>query len=126
MRRLALLLLTLALAAAPAGALAQSAGDEQYADPLAEEAQAPTATPTEEEPLSSEPPANLGSGSGSGSGSGAPAATPTPTAATRSASGAAEAHDALPNTGSEPLVLAMLGAGLLCAGAGIRLRLQAD
>ena len=122
MRRLVPLLLLLAFAAAPAGALAQSAGDEQYADPLAEEVQAPTATPEEEQPLSDDPPANLGSGSGSGT----PEATPTPEEATEAASTDSTAADTLPNTGSDPLILGMLGAGLLCAGAGIRLRLQAD
>ena len=124
MRRLVLLLATLALAVTPAGALAQSAGDEQYEDPLAGESQAPTATPQEEEPLSDDPPANLGSGSGTSTP--APAATPEPETAAGSATGGSGSVDMLPNTGSDPLIVALLGAGLLCAGAGIRLRLQAD
>jgi LPXTG-motif cell wall-anchored protein len=118
MPRLATMIAILALGLAPAGAVAQSAGDEQYADPFATEAQVatPTPSPADEEPLSNEPPETLGSGN----------AEATPTPAPSSSAGGAEADDALPNTGSEPLVLAMLGTGLLFAGAGLRLRLQAD
>ena len=123
-RRLASVLLALALAlAAPAAALAQSAGDEEYADPFAAESQAgtPTAAPSDEDTISNEPPANLGSGSTTASAT--PQAAP---AASTPAPKAASGDDALPNTGSEPLVIALLGAGLLFAGTGLRLRLQAD
>jgi hypothetical protein len=106
--------------ATPAGALAQSAGDDQYQDPFG------------------------GSGGGSGGGGSAqpaptpatPAApsgtaapsTPAPTAPTASASQAPAAQPAgqLPYTGSpvEAGLLAGVGAVLLAGGVGLRVRLR--
>ena len=113
-RRPAIVLATLALAAAgaPAGALAQSPGDTQYQDPLAsdtgpsrdglsgqETVQAPRNTPE----LSSAPPR----GGSPSSGATRRAAPPGPQLAA---------------TGAEPGLLALLGIGLVLAGTGLRLR----
>ena len=115
-------LATLALLTAPAAALAQSAGDDQYSDPLG-----------------SNPSADRGnSGSGSKqpshSQSPAPSAAPSSSATTGSGTSAggsngsgshatASGRRELPRTGGEPGLIAALGAGLLLTGAGVRLTL---
>lgn len=92
----------------PAAAAAQSAGDEQYEDPLAGQQESeqpqPTATPA---PAAPAPDADSAQ---------APApAGPAPSA------GAAQ----LPRTGEDPLLAALAGAFLLASGAALRLRLRA-
>jgi len=96
------------LALLPAGAAAQSAGDEQYEDPFADEPaqqQAP-ATP----PASTAAPA-------------APAAPaePAPAAAAPATIAAAPQASAaqLPRTGGEPWLLALAGLVLLSAGVAL-------
>jgi LPXTG-motif cell wall-anchored protein len=108
-RRLTATLAALALLAAPAGALAQSAGDEQYADPFGDVEQ-----PSQDQ--------------GGSNGSPAPAGDPTPQAP---ASGSAPATDAdpgtggsLPHTGFPALLSALLGAVLLGSGISVRRRTQ--
>jgi hypothetical protein len=102
----------LAGVALPAGALAQSAGDEQYQDPFA---------PGGEQQESS-------GGGQAGQQPATPAPTPTP-AGRAPATGAptATAASALPRTGGGPPAapLALLGGGLLAMGAGIALFLRA-
>lgn len=100
-------LAALALLVAPAGALAQSAGDEQYADPFGD-----TEQPSQDQ--------------GGSNGSRAPAADPT---AQTPASGAAAAADpgtggSLPRTGFPALLSALLGALLLGSGVSVRRRAQ--
>jgi LPXTG-motif cell wall-anchored protein len=122
--RLAALVATIALMA-PASAFAQGAGDDQYQDPFPD-------TPTQTQPddgLRDEPPGGgsggsgggAGSGGGSGSGSDGGAETPAQQPAPGAQAAAADGSQ-LPNTGGEPLWLAVLGAGMLLAGTGLRLR----
>ena len=119
MRRLATLALAASLAL-PAVAHAQGgAGDDQYQDPFGNSG------------------GNSGSNSGSGGGgsnqsnppplSSAPppasapvsTTTPAPAAATATAQGAQ-----LAATGADPMLVALLGAGLVMGGTGLRLRLR--
>ena len=112
-RLIAAVLAVLALALAPAGALAQSggAGDDQYVDPIGGNSQQQS-----------------NSGGSSGSGSNGPALSNTPalsaqaspsTAATPTAS----SGQTLPRTGADAGVLAAIGLTLLLAGLGLRRRL---
>ena len=98
---------------APAGAIAQSAGDEQYEDPLAGEQ-------TEASP----PPA-----SGSQGSTPPPAASQPPAATTPSAQPApppAAGSEELPRTGGREALLASLGMVLLAGGVALRRRSAAD
>jgi LPXTG-motif cell wall-anchored protein len=116
--RLATLLAVLLLAF-PAAAFAQGAGDDQYQDPFGEE---PAQTDDDGGGLSETPPGggsdggsdSSGGDTGGGDTSGTPApATPAPEAT---------ASNQLPNTGTDPRVLGLLGSTLLLAGVGLRLR----
>jgi LPXTG-motif cell wall-anchored protein len=99
-----------AFLAAPAPALAQSAGDEQYEDPFAGEDQSqsqpdPTATPAPAEPAPAEP---------------APE-EPAPVAE-QPAPAATQQQSELPRTGLG--VAPILAAGALLLGGGIALRVR--
>jgi hypothetical protein len=105
-RAIAALILAVAMLAAPASALAQSAGDEQYVDPFQDEGngeqveqQEPQPAPAPEQP--SEP---LPSVEGE-----APAAE-----------AAQETAPSLPRTGAPVLLFAAAGYALLLAGIAIR------
>lgn len=110
---LVLALLALSALAAPVGALAQSAGDNQYQDPLAGHS-------------------SKGSGGSSGGGSrsaqSTPAATPSANSGTSGSSGSGSTSGAkasaqsgqLPRTGFELLIPVELGLALLLAGATLR------
>jgi LPXTG-motif cell wall-anchored protein len=103
--RLSLSLVAVLFALLPAGALAQSAGDEQYQDPFADEpAQEAPAAPPASTPAPAAPAAPATAGQ-------APAAAP-------AAPQAAAAQ--LPRTGAETWLLALAGLALLCAGATLR------
>lgn len=122
MTRIALIALTLLLAVAlPASALAQSAGDNQYQDPLAG------------------PRGNSSSGGSSGGGGGGSSGSSTPAPSTGSSSGspgsssgtagstsssgtagATASGSALPRTGGHPELIAL--AGLVLLGGGIAVR----
>lgn len=146
MPRLATLISVFVLAL-PGAAFAQGAGDDQYQDPFGDEPAQQDDSGGGDGGLSDEPsvPGDGGgsgssgggsgssgsgssgsgsSGSGSGSagtsGSTAPAPT-TGTAGTASATPAA-GGDQLPNTGSDPRLLLLLGAAFVLTGAGLRLR----
>jgi hypothetical protein len=111
MRRLVTLLAALALLAPAPAALAQSAGDEQYADPFG---QADQPNNSQEQP------------------SQAPAAAPPPAPAqTGTALGASQAEVAqqtsaptLPATGFRAILAAGAGALLLASGATLRRRVS--
>ena len=111
-RRLTAALLAACLLAAPAAALAQSAGDEQYADPFGNV---------------DEPSQNDGGSNGSGtSGTDTTASAPT-TAVQDQAAAAADSgssSSSLPLTGFPAALSAMLGALLLVMGASVWRRAQ--
>jgi LPXTG-motif cell wall-anchored protein len=108
-RRIAALAAALSLAL-PAGALAQGAGDNQYQDPFAGE--------------------DSGSGSGSGSGGGGEGTTGngslsnSPPSGEQLASQQSTSSGELPRTGADPGLIALLGAGLILTGAGLRVRVR--
>lgn len=116
-RRTTATMVSALLFAVPAPALAQSAGDDQYADPIE---QAP-------------PPSDTSSGSGGGGGGGdtgagsgvAPStpAQPSAPAAPESASAVPSAGGELPRTGADLALLCLVGAAFLLGGAGLRLAL---
>ncbi len=110
-RRIAALAAALSLCV-PAGALAQGAGDNQYQDPFAGE--------------------DSGSGAGSGSGGGGGAEgnsgngslSDSPPAGESLASQQSTSSGELPRTGADPGLVALLGAGLILTGAGLRVRVR--
>jgi hypothetical protein len=109
------LLALLAVAASlvlPAGALAQSAGDDQYTDPFGEEEPA-----TQQQEPAPEQPAAPPSGTPEPAPGGDGSAEPAPAAA---AGGAQESLPTLPRTGAPVLLLAASGYALLLAGIAIR------
>jgi LPXTG-motif cell wall-anchored protein len=88
----------------PAGAAAQSAGDEQYQDPFADDpAQEAPAAPPAATPAPAAP---------------APAAAAPATAAPAAAPQATAAQ--LPRTGGEAWLLALAGLALMSAGVALR------
>jgi LPXTG-motif cell wall-anchored protein len=113
-RRLAALAVALSLAL-PAGALAQGAGDNQYQDPFAGE--------------------DSGSGSGSGGGGGGGGGAEgtsgngselsnSPPSGQQLAAQSSTPSGELPRTGADPGLVALLGAGLILTGAGLRARVR--
>ena len=109
--RALLVVLSLALMA-PSAAFAQGAGDEQYQDPFGDEqTQQERPRSAQDDGLTDEPP---GGGNGGDGGNTEPAPTdPAPQP---------EEESALPNTGSDPRALALVGLILLLIGVGLRLR----
>jgi hypothetical protein len=119
-----------------APALAQSAGDEQYSDPLAGQPSAKPsksvrpskpATPSRSSTPSLTPtPQGSSSGSGSsGSRTTTQPATPAPSAPAAAAPTAPTASSSakqLPRTGFDTIVVAALGGAFLLLGIGLRLR----
>src|SRR5919109_3655883 len=111
MRRLASLIALALVLALPGVALAQSAGDEQYYDPLAGSNPAPHRSPsqsTQQQPSS------------------APAAAPAQPAqtgqqqTTASQTTGQSSGGQLPRTGFPALLLAVMGAGFLLSGGTLR------
>jgi LPXTG-motif cell wall-anchored protein len=109
-RRFAAPIAALTLALTPTAALAQSAGDEQYADPFSDDQQS----------QSSGGSGSSGSG-GSSTSSGSAAQAAPSTAAPASGAAAAEGGE-LPRTGLDAGVVAAIGAGLLGIGLVLRRR----
>jgi hypothetical protein len=112
------MLATVVLAASAVPARAQSgAGDDQYTDPFGGSTQKKSTTTTQPKsstksqaggpPLSNQPPVSSST-------------SPSTTTTTPSAAPAATAQ--LPRTGLEVPGIALLGAGLLATGIGLRLR----
>jgi hypothetical protein len=112
-RRIAALAAALSFAL-PAGALAQGAGDNQYQDPFAGEDSGSSGS---------------GSGSGSGGGGGAEGTdngslSSSPPSGDQLASQQSGASGELARTGADPGLVALLGAGLILTGAGLRVRVR--
>jgi LPXTG-motif cell wall-anchored protein len=106
-RRLTAALAAMALLAAPAAALAQSAGDEQYNDPFGD-----VSEPSQDQGTSNEAPA--------------PAAEPAGESAAAESQAAADpgSERTLPRTGFPAALSALLGALLVGAGVSMRRRAQ--
>jgi hypothetical protein len=118
-----LLLALLALAAClalPAGALAQSAGDDQYTDPFgggdepARQEQPPPEQPAPEQPAEPAPDTSAPAPGGNGTAEAAPSADAAPSAE------ASQSSQTLPRTGAPVLLFAAAGYALLLAGIAIR------
>ncbi len=113
----ALIALLLAL---PSSALAQGAGDQQYQDPFGgEQTQGGGGNGGgggDDDGLSNDPP--VGGGGGGDTGGGGDGGE-TPPAEDQPAAGEPKA---LPNTGSDPRILAFAGLVFLMFGVGLRLR----
>jgi cytoskeletal protein RodZ len=116
--RLAALLVALALLA-PASAFAQSAGDEQYADPFGgDQSQSDNQGSSSDQGSSS--------GGGTTTAQAAPTATPAPatSAPTATTAQAAPAAPQLPRTGGDPITPAVAGFWLLLGGVALRARVR--
>ena len=97
----------------PAGALAQSGGDDQYRDPFGEEEQAP--------PPPAEDPGGTGQAAPDTSGQSAPAPAPAPAPVTTTGTEpTATVAGELPRTGLGAGLVAVLGVVMLGAGLGLR------
>ena len=123
-RALTLLFVAAAFLAAPAAALGQSAGDEQYTDPFGQEdpagqQQEPAPAPEQpaEQPPSPAEPAPGGNGT-AGTAPSAEAAPPSEAAPTAEAT--QEGSATLPRTGGPVVLVAAIGYALLLAGIAIR------
>jgi hypothetical protein len=123
-RRLAAITVALVLAT-PAAALAQSAGDEQYADPFGD-----GQGQSNDQGSSNDQGASNDQGSSSGSGTttaqAAPTATPAPatSAPTATTAQAPPATAQLPRTGGDPITPAVAGFWLLLGGVALRVRVR--
>jgi LPXTG-motif cell wall-anchored protein len=104
-RRRTAALAAMAMLVFPAGALAQSAGDDQYSDPFGDE-------PTQDQGTANESPA--------------PAAQPTSQAPAAGSEAAADpgSEGTLPHTGFPAALSALFGALLISAGISVRRRAQ--
>ena len=96
----------------PSAAFAQGAGDEQYQDPFGDE-QTQQQPPGGDDGLTDEPPGGGGGGNGGGGNTGPAPEDPAPRPGE---------DRALPNTGSDPRILAFAGLLLVLIGVGLRLR----
>ena len=117
-RALTALITAAALLAAPAVALGQSAGDEQYTDPFqggdGGGQEQPAQQPSESAPSEPAAPVEPAPG-GNGTAEPAPSAEAAP-----AAEAAQETSPTLPRTGLPVLILAAIGYALLLAGIAIR------
>jgi hypothetical protein len=119
-RALTLLFVAAAFLAAPAAALAQSAGDEQYTDPFGGEepaGQQQEPAPAPEQPV--EPPSSPAEPAPGGNGTAEAAPAPAPEAAP-TAEATQEGSATLPRTGGPVVLVAAIGYALLLAGIAIR------
>ena len=101
----------------PSAAFAQGAGDDQYQDPFGDQSGQTDNSGSDGGSLSDTPPGGGGSESSSSGDTGGGGTTTTPQATTTTTPG-----DQLPNTGSDPRLLALFGAALVMMGVGLRLR----
>jgi hypothetical protein len=117
-RRIAASLACALLLGAPAAALAQSAGDQQYFDPVGpDDGGSGNSGSTGSTPSPAPAPAPAPS-TGTSAAAPAPTTTATPAAA---AEGTPAAPGELPRTGGDPLIIAVFGVAMLLTGAGTRL-----
>lgn len=116
MKRIAVILAAACALALPAGALAQSAGDNQYSDPLASpnSGSGSSGGGNSGSSGSSTPAPSQGSSSGSSGAAGASSSGAAPS------SGAAASSQSLPRTGGHPELIAVAGLVLLAGGLGLR------
>jgi LPXTG-motif cell wall-anchored protein len=98
----------------PSAAFAQGAGDEQYQDPFGDE-QTEQNRPraAQDDGLTDEPPVDDGGGNGGGGNTEPAPEDPAP---------APDEEATLPNTGSDPRILAFVGLLFVLIGVGLRLR----
>lgn len=103
----------------PSAAFAQGAGDEQYQDPFgdeqAQQGGGGQSRAAQDDGLSDEPPVDGGEQP-------APAPEPEPEEPAPAPDGPARDESALPNTGSDPRILAFAGLLFVLIGVGLRLR----
>jgi len=114
-RRIAALAAALSLAL-PAGAFAQGAGENQYTDPFEGEESAPQGSGAGS--------SGSGSGTGGGGGGGGELSTTPPGTSESEATETPTPAGELARTGAEPGLVALLGAGLILTGAGLRVRVR--
>ena len=120
-RRIAALASTVALAL-PAPALAQGAGDEQYTDPLAGENGRTSGSGSGSNPSSG---STTGSRTGTTTGRGGSRLSDVPPGPDeQQAANTRTPRGELARTGAEPGLIALLGAGFLLTGAGLRVRVR--
>jgi hypothetical protein len=129
-QRIAAALACALMLAVPATALAQSAGDQQYFDPVGPDSGGSSSTPGGS---SSSDPSGGSSSSGTpapapatGTSAGSSTSTPATAAPTATAEGTPAAPGELPRTGGDPLIVALFGAAMLLTGAGTRLLVVRD
>jgi LPXTG-motif cell wall-anchored protein len=109
----------------PAGALAQGAGETQYSDPFQGQGGSGSSGSSGSGSGSSSGSTGTGSGSGSGStGSGSQLSNTPPGSSETTAAQTRTPRGQLPRTGAEPGLLALLGAGFILTGAGLRVRVR--
>ena len=101
--------------AAPAAALAQNAGDEQYADPFGKVQHKKSGSGTQQGSQGTQ------QGTSSGQGSSQPSTQGAPATSSQTAT-AAPAQQTLPRTGAPVGLFAATGAAMLCGGAALRRR----
>ena len=103
------------MAALPAASLAQSAGDDQYQDPLGGSGDAPSGG-------GNSGGRNSGAGSGQGGASGGSGSAGDNASSAQAEPSAATPRNQLPRTGVPAGVIALAGGGLLAAGVALRRR----
>ena len=108
------------LLAAPAPALGQSAGDDQYEDPFAGEDQQEQPAPDPDTPVDD----GGGTQPAPAEPEPVPAATGQEPAPAESAPPATSAQEQLPNTGADAGTVLLAGSILLAGGVALRLRLR--
>jgi len=122
-RRAAVVLVVLALLAAPGAAFAQGAGDDQYQDPFAGEQDGGAAEPGPgPEPAVEAPSSGADAPVSSAPDDGAPAAAAADAPVAGAEAGSTASPATLPYTGADPLALVVAGGILLLVGTGLRLR----
>jgi hypothetical protein len=119
-RRIAAALACTLLIGAPATAFAQSAGDQQYFDPVGGDDGGGSSGSGGSDSGGGSTPAPQPSTGTSAAPAPAPSSTATPAASSPSTTAAAPAGE-LPRTGGEPFLIATFGVAMLLTGAGMRL-----
>jgi LPXTG-motif cell wall-anchored protein len=118
---------TIALAAAPAAAVAQNgAGDDQYQDPFSGGSQQPASKPKPKPAPSQQQTAPSTQQSAPSTQQAAPQAAPSAQQATATAQQPAAATQQLPRTGFDVLPLVIGGIALVAAGLALRRRAAHD